>query len=87
MDYNDFDNYIKDLRSDLKDHPLAEKVFDYANSKGIIIEDFSTLIKIVEQLDNENLSDPKTIIIASEIIQSLLKLNRAYIENNTKTDI
>jgi hypothetical protein len=40
---NDFNQYLDTLKSEIGEHPIAEKVFTYAKSRGIEIKSFDIL--------------------------------------------
>lgn len=68
-----------DINKDLEEHPLAEKIFNLARDRGIELNNYESLKKIIDQIDSEKLSDPKSIIVLAEIIERLINLNNIYV--------
>lgn len=77
-----------DLQKNLEDHPLAEKIFNLARDRGVELKDYESLKKIINQIDSDKVSDPKSIIVLAELIERLINLNNIYIAyNDMQSDI
>lgn len=74
------DNVLGSIKEEeLSNHPLAQRVFTIARNRGVELNDYSSLVKIIEQLDNEALADPKTIILLADLVERLMVWNRQIV--------
>ena len=71
-----------DFSKNLQDHPLAEKIYNLAKDRGIDLRDYDSLKRIIDQVDTDQLSDPKAVIVIAELIERLINLNNIYIAYN-----
>ena len=85
MEEYDFENDIPEVNTEvLSDNPIAQKVFTLAEEKGIKFNNYEALARIIDNLDNENLTDSKSIIIIAEIVERLITLNNMYISRDSE---
>ena len=83
MDYEDFLRNVPDVDQEiLAENPIAQKVFMLAQDHGIKLNNYKALAKIIDGLDNESLTDAKSIIIIAELIERLINLTICINKDN-----
>lgn len=79
QDLSDYFDFSDD--KDLEEHPIAQKIFNIAQSNGVKLNDINSLIKIIEQVDSDKLSDPKAIIMLVSVVEKLILINKIFLNN------
>lgn len=86
MNFDEFELNTDDIpevsRDVLAENPIAQRVFTLAEEKGIKLNNYDALARIIDNLDNESLTDTKSIIIIAEIVERLITLNNMYINSD-----